>query len=227
MLHDFISSNRDELISRTRAKVSRRPAPPSASSDDREYGVPRFLSQLAEALRLEETALPFSPGAIEAAAGRHGRDLLAMGCTTLDLVHDYGDLGQAITELVLEKSATIDPLEFRTLNRCLDTAIGEAVTEYERLKDEVTAHRDLEQRGRIAHDLRSVLQTALLSFQVVQRGNAGASGNAGARLGRSLVEIRDLIDAIAAEARPAAAAPADWRPTVPEKDVVPKRAPNN
>ncbi len=204
MLHDFIRSNRDELISRTKAQVSAWPWPP-ASSDESDNGVPRFLTQLSETLRLETTAVPFSPTAIAAAAAKHGRDLLAKGFTISQVVHDYGDVCQTITELAVEKRQSISPEEFHTLNRCQDTAIAEAVAEYGRLKVEATSHHDLEHRAQIAHELRNVVQTALLSFRVLKAGKAGATGSTGAVLGRSLVDLRDLADSIASEVRLAAA----------------------
>jgi len=50
MLHEFIALNRDEIISRCRAKVVSRSVPPptDAASD---HGVPVFLDQLVDALR--------------------------------------------------------------------------------------------------------------------------------------------------------------------------------
>lgn len=200
MLYDFVASNREELISRTRAKVASRPWP-SASSEELENGVPLFLTQLAETLRLETTPKPFSPTAIGASAAQHGRDLLAKGYTVSQVVHDYGDVCQAITELAVEKKAAISAEEFHTLNRCLDTAIAEAVTEYARLKEEAASHHESEHRGWIAHELRNIVQTALLSFQVVRAGKVGASGSTGAVLGRSLIDIRDLVDAMVSEVR--------------------------
>ena len=44
-----------------------------------------------------------------------------------------GDICQAVTELALEQHAPITTEEFHTLNRCLDTAIAEAVTEHGRV----------------------------------------------------------------------------------------------
>jgi signal transduction histidine kinase len=203
MLHEFISSNHDELTARARAKVAARPWPP-ASPDELENGVPLFLTQLSETLRLETAAVPFSPTAIGTSAAKHGSDLLARGFTISQVVHDYGDVCQAVTELAVERRAAISPEEFHTLNRCLDTAIAEAVTEYARQKEEATAHHDAERVGRIAHELRNLVQTALLSFQVVKAGKVGASGSTGAVLGRSLVNIRDLVDSIVSEVRLAA-----------------------
>ncbi|HET9594561.1 MAG TPA: HAMP domain-containing sensor histidine kinase [Anaeromyxobacteraceae bacterium] len=203
MLYDFVSANRDELISRTRMKLLARPWP-SASTDELENGIPLFLTQLAETLRLEASLTPFSDSAIGSSASKHGRDLLAMGFTVSQVVHDYGDVCQAITELAVEKRATISSEEFHTLNRCLDTAIAAAVTEYGRLKDEATSHHEVERLGQVAHELRNLIQTALLSFQVVKAGRVGITGSTGGVLGRSLIDIRDLVDSALSEVRLAA-----------------------
>ena len=63
-------------------------------------------------------------------AVQHGQDLLFQGFTVGQVVHDYGDVCQSITDLAVETSAPIGPEDFRTLNRCLDDAIAGAVTEY-------------------------------------------------------------------------------------------------
>ncbi|BDG04765.1 sensor histidine kinase [Anaeromyxobacter oryzae] len=201
MLNVFISSNREELMARAQAAAS---PSPSVSTGELEACVRLFLAQLSETLRLEMTATPFPPTAIGAGAARHGRELLAQGASVSRLVHDYADVCQAITELAAERGATISPEEFHTLNRCLDTALAEAVAEYGRLKEEASSHHDLEHRGRIAHELRNFVQTALLSFQVVKGGKPGASASAVAVLGRSLIDIRDLLDSLVSEVRLAA-----------------------
>src|SRR5581483_6885833 len=68
---------------------------------------------------------------VDTTAGRHGNELLLGGYTVDQVVHDYGDLCQAVTELALEENAAITTAEFRTLNRCLDNAIADAVTAFE------------------------------------------------------------------------------------------------
>ena len=199
MLRDFVQSNREELVSRTRAKVSARPLP-FTSTDDLEQGVSLFLTQLAETLRLDPTASPFLSSAIAAGAARQGRALLALGSTISEVAHGYADVCEAITELAVERRATITPEECHTLTRCLHTAVAEAVSEYARLREEATAHRDLELRGQIAHELRNRLHTALLSLKVLEAGKVGASrGSAGALLARSLAAIGDLADGMASE----------------------------
>jgi hypothetical protein len=198
MLHEFLSSNRSELMSRTSREGS---AGRDLTTPDEaaESGVPLFLTQLAETLRLERTAMPFSPTAIGEGAASHGRDLLAKGFTVARVVHDYGAACQAITELAVEKKAAITPGEFHTLACCLQSAIAEAVTEYGRLKEEAAARRELDRRAQLAHDLRNLVQAAQLSFQVFQAGKAAPSASAGKVLGRSLISIRDLTEGIVSD----------------------------
>src|SRR6187200_59146 len=153
MLYEFIAVNREDIISRTRERVRSR-SWPSVSSREIEYGVPLFLTQLAETLRLEATATPFASDAIGSTAARHGAELLATGFDVTQVVHDYGDICQAITEIALERHAPITVGEFHTLNRCLDMAIAEAVTEHARLTAQRRSEAEIERFARSAHELR-------------------------------------------------------------------------
>ena len=200
MLHEFVTTNRDTIIARTRDKVSARPWP-SASTQELEHGVPLFLTQLSETLRCEATATPFSPTAIGSSAARHGRDLVALGFNVSQVVHDYGDICQAITELALERHAPITTEEFHTLNRCLDTAIAEAVTEHARITAQRTGTEEIERLGQVAHELRNLLGTALFAFRTLKQGAVAINGSTGAVLGRSLMGLRDLIDSTLSEVR--------------------------
>ncbi len=175
MLHEFIAAHRPEIIERTQAQLGRR-AWPSVSALELESGVPLFLTQLSETLRLEASATPYPASAIGDTATVHGRELRALGFTISQVVHDYGDICQAITEIALEKGVPVSVEEFHTLNRCLDTAIAEAVTEHARVTAEARSAEHLEQLGQLNHDLRDLLNTALLAFQSVRRGLLGTGG---------------------------------------------------
>ena len=135
-VYDFIKDNHDEILARTSQRVASRS--PSVPLHDVERGLPLFLTQVSETLRLETSEKPFPTSAIGIAAAAHGRELVESGYTVSQVVHDYGDICQAITELALEHNAPISVKEFHTLNRCLDSAIAEAVTEHAR----VTARHD-------------------------------------------------------------------------------------
>jgi len=203
MLYEFIAANREDIISRTRERVRSRPWP-SVSCREIEYGVPLFLTQLAETLRLEGTATPFAGDAIGSTAARHGAELLATGFDVTQVVHDYGDICQAITEIALERKTPISVEEFHTLNRCLDTAIAEAVTEHTRLTAQKWSVEETERLGHTAHELRDLLNTALLAFHTLKRGTVAINESTAAVLGRNLTGLRDLIDRTLSEVRLAA-----------------------
>jgi hypothetical protein len=152
MMSDFLANNRGELIQRCRTKVAQRPLRHATAEQLRE-GVPTFLDQLIKTLRIEQSSdstdsreisglssgVP-SLSEIGQSAAHHGRTLLALGFSVDQVVHDYGDLCQAITDLAFERDAPFLVDEFRTLNRCLDNAIADAVTEF-------SYQRDLALRG--------------------------------------------------------------------------------
>jgi Histidine kinase-, DNA gyrase B-, and HSP90-like ATPase len=98
-----------------------------------ENGVPLSLSQLSETLRLQTTDAPFPSGAIGDTAKKHGGELLKRGFNVSQVVHHYGDICQAITQTAVEQNVPVTVDEFNTLNRCLDDAIAEAVTEHARI----------------------------------------------------------------------------------------------
>ena len=200
MLHEFINLNRDVIISGTRDRVRSRPWP-SIAPGEVEDGVPLFLTQLSETLRLEATSAPFPPDAIGAAAARHGGDLVRLGFTVSQVVHDYGDICQTITALAVEQRAPISVEEFHTLNRCLDTAIAEAVTEHARQTAETRSAEEVERLGRMAHELRDSLSTAILAFHALKRGAVAVNGSTGAILGQNLMSLRAVVDRTLSEVR--------------------------
>jgi signal transduction histidine kinase len=194
MLHEFITTYREAIIARTREKLTNRPWP-LASTSELENGVPIFLTQLADVLQAEETRTAVDSGeAIAASAARHGAELLGLGFNVSQVVHDYGDICQAITELAIEQQAPITTTEFHTLNRCLDTAIAEAVTEHARVTTQMRSTGEVERLGEIAHELRDILNTSLLAFHTLKRGTVAINGSTGAVLGRSLMDLRDIVD---------------------------------
>ena len=200
MLHEFIAMNRDEIIRRCREKVAMRSVPPPTEAEI-DHGVPVFLNQLADALRLGLTVTP----EIGRSAIQHGHDLLLQGFSVSQVVHDYGDICQAITDLAVDVNAPISTHDFRTLNRCLDEAIAGAVTEYGRGQDQATldgeSARGSERLGFLAHELRNLTNTAIFAFEVLKTGNVGVAGSTGTVLHRSLMGLRKLIGRSLVESR--------------------------
>lgn len=190
MLYEFITLNRDEIIKRCRAKVAARSFPPPSDTEIN-HGVPLFLDQLVEMLQSG-----VGTRAIDEGAARHGHDLFLKEFTVSQVVHDYGDVCQTVTALAVETGAPISTEEFRTLNRCLDEAIASAVTMYERDSHQAHADKATErdsQLGFFVHELRNLVNTAVVAFEVLKSGNVGVGGSTGAVLNRSLLGLRDLV----------------------------------
>jgi signal transduction histidine kinase len=218
VLHEFLSGNRAELVARCRSKVAQRPAPAPRGAEF-EHGIPVFLDQLIRMLRVERSPdLAQSrqvSSELGATAARHGLELLEHGFTVDQVVHDYGELCQAITDLAFERAAPIGIDEFRTLNRCLDNAIADAVTEFSLRRDieaeERNAHTLSERLGSLAHELRNVAHTATLAVTALKAGQMGLGGATGAVLDRSLIRLHGLIDSSLIEVRASAGMPARLR----------------
>ena len=200
MLREFIDLNRELIVSRTGERVRTR-SWPAVAPGEVEYGVPLFLTQLSETFRDETTTAPFPAEAIGASAALHGGELLRLGFTVSQVVHDYGDVCQTITALAVEQHVPISVEEFHTLNRCLDTAIAEAVTEHARVTAERRSAEEMERLGQAAHELRDVLNTAILAFHTLKRGAVAINGSTGAILGQSLMTLREVIDRTLSEVR--------------------------
>jgi len=213
MLHDFIVANREVIIERVKARVRLRTAIKPADAK-LEHGVPLFLTQLAEALT--PAALPATlrlvgardPGkSITDGATLNGHDLLRHGFTMAQVVHGYGDVCQVVTELANETNAAISASDFQVFNRCLDDAIAGAVTAYGHQRERDLVYQGTERLGVFTHEVRGMLSTAILSFDVIKKGMVGLSGSTGAIHARALAGLSALVERSLAEVRLAAGTP--------------------
>ena len=197
MLHKFVTVYREEIIRRCRAKTATRSAP-SPTKVGIDHGVPMFLDELVDELRLGLSPNP----EISKTATQHGHDLLAQGFTASQVVHGYGDVCQAITELGVELNAPISTDDFRMLNRCLDEAIAAAITEYGRERDRATqgeASGENDRLGVLTLELKTSIHTAGVALEMIKAGSIGIAGSTGKVLDRSLLGAHDLIDRLLAE----------------------------
>ena len=200
MLHEFLSAHRAAILERARAKVAARPVP--RATDEEIRGIPLFLDQLIAILR-SATGDPLS---LDDGALLHGVDLLDRGFTVAQVVHDYGGVCQAVTELAVETGAPITAEEFRVFNGCLDEAIAQAVTGYTRQHDQTISDKRREHLGELAHELRNAVAAAGVSFEVIRLGKVGLGGATAGVLARSLQRISSLVDGALADVRLASGA---------------------
>jgi hypothetical protein len=204
MLHEFLTTNCQLLIARCRDKVAKR-FEPTGNLATIDHGVPLFLQQLAETLRGEQNtsvrhadAEPTpAPTEIGRAAALHGAELLRRGFSVDQVVHDYGDVCQCVTALAVEQDVPISTDEFRTLNRCLDNAIADAVASFGSVRQTSMDRQaeTLQQRLVVfSAEHRRLIDIAIQSFSAIKTGNIGISGATGTLLSHALEELRSLTD---------------------------------
>jgi signal transduction histidine kinase len=222
MLHEFLTAKRADLIERCRVKVSKRSAPKEIETE-RAYGIPHFLDQLIETLQAEPERSKKISGAADGSsksalsemgvsASRHGRELSRQGFTVEQVVRDYGDVCQAITDAAFQYDAQIEVDEFRTLNRCLDNAIADSVTEWAYQNNLANADKKVQSSNDrvdfFVYELRKLIHTATLAVIAIKAGKVGIAGATGAVLDRSLIELRNLLGRSLADLRGTAGSPA-------------------
>jgi signal transduction histidine kinase len=203
MLSDFLGVNRDAIVDATHARAARRRDLP-LSRDAAAAGVAIFLDQRSETLRREAggpDAGPASPEAPGDGAATHGGVLRELGFTVSEVVHFYGDICQAVTELAVEQGAAVTVEEFRILNLSLDRAIATAVTEHARLTADRASQDEREHIGQFAHEMRNHVHAALMAFTLLKGGVVAVNGSTGSVLGRSLASLRALVDGALAGVR--------------------------
>ena len=215
VLNDFIFLHRAEIVALTRQKMAVRMAPRPTEAE-METGVPLFLEQLMTVLTAHELRGSVSDPELGRTAANHGASRMRIGFTVDQLVHDYGDVCQAITELAVDLDKTISPDDFRTLNKCLDFAIAQAVTEFERQRTRQQSEQENERTGFLAHELNNLVSTAKLTFHVLKQGKVGVGGSTGAVLERTLNSIADVVDRSVAKVRAATGVFARERVSVSE-----------
>lgn len=208
-MQEFLAQNRADLIERCTAKVAKRQAR-KATSEQLQNGVPLFIRQLESTLRAEAEGRVQDGNQMSGRAGgvkttseigrsaaAHGEQLLKLGYTIDLVVHDYGDLCQAITELAFEREIPFSVSEFHTLNRCLDNAIADAVAAFANESDAENAkqHDEAENKrlGFLVHELRNHLNSASLALRAIEQGALPITGATGAVLKRSMQGMKDLV----------------------------------
>lgn len=222
MLHELLTFHHKELIRRCRAKATKRyePARIPAAID---HGVPLFLQQLVDTLRLDqltpareipEPEVTPTSSQIGRAAALHGAELLSLGYSVDQVVHEYGDVCQSVTEMAVELDAQITVREFRTLNRCLDDAIADAVTSYASAREvSINDQADTlhDRLNAFTDEHRRLVHIAIQSYAAIKTGNVGLTGATGKLLLRTLSELGTLAERTIPEIR-------RWTPTGPVAD---------
>jgi len=195
-LYEFLTENREQIFILCREKV----APDDkhkTRSELLEQGLPLFYSELIAVLTRTQTGNKID----HYGATSHGKESLRLGYSISQVVNAYGAICQSITELAQTKDVSITVKEFQQLNLSLDIAVAEAVTEYQKVRDENVSDEELKRLGYMIHELRNTLVCASLSYRMMQKGQVGTRGSTSQVLSDSLERMSQLMDRGLAEVR--------------------------
>lgn len=201
MLYRFLIQNRKNILARARAKTigisDKKP-----TNEKSERGLPEFYDHLVQELKRESRGYP--KRAVRhhglASTAQHGRELSRLGYTVSQVVHGYGGLCQAITEMAEASEASITAGEFSTLNLNLDMAIAEAVTGFTAQARGEEGESSV-RMGFLVHELRNALAAAIVAQSMVKKGVVAPAGSTNALLERNLRRMRDILDRSFSEVR--------------------------
>jgi signal transduction histidine kinase len=226
-LLEFLRTNEAAILATTEAKAHLLAGPRPAAAQMKR-GLPVFFKQLLDVLArspadpvesevdsagmvraayaADEPAIARAAGRpyeaeVALSAGAYGIELQKSGYTLSHVVHGYGAICQAITELAVAQAVAITTAEFRQLNQCLDTAIAGAVTTFQAQRAEGDNVRETEHLGFLAHELRNALSIVNISLRLIQGGTVGFGGSTGQVLDRALKRINELINRSLTEVR--------------------------
>lgn len=198
MLHSFITDHRDQITAR--ATVLSRGRDPRLHPASPTEEIAAFLTHVSRTLQQGDAPSAEDAESLNAAAELNGAKMLRAGHPIVDVVQSYGDVCQAVTALAAESRVPISAEDFCIFNRCLDDAIGHAVSEYHRITNERRSVGEIQRLGVTAHELRDHLHTAQLSLRALQTsGDVG--GPPGKLLERALVNLAELVERTLSDVR--------------------------
>jgi len=154
------------------------------------------IATAALAAPLKPAVSTFNAVEISRAAALHGAELLRKGYRVDQVVHEYGDLCQAVTELAIELNEPISVDEFRIFNRCLDDAIAASVAGFDAARQHTNGRSQnlpTDFSG-FALEHRRLNDIAIQAFYAIRSGNVGLNGATANLLFQTLGEMQSLAD---------------------------------
>jgi signal transduction histidine kinase len=202
MLYDLMSRHRTEILDQCLRQL--KDQYPERSETELIESLPSFVDQVIDRLR-HDRAQPSdggqSGGSADSTTVKHGLERKRQGFEIGSVVRDYALICEVVSGLAIEYGETPAPREFQLLTRCVDEAIASAVESYRVEERSFEARERAEYLGQLAHELRNAISTALIGFDLVQKGRVAIDGRTGEVVRRALRRSTQLINQTLAEAR--------------------------
>jgi signal transduction histidine kinase len=194
---NFILDHRREIVARACASIALRSSLVQSRPNEIPLFMNLFLSQLVVVL---DNPLKGDTG-IRRSAAIHGASMFALGHDVASVAHDYADISNAITGLIVDTGSEETVEGVFMLNYCVDEAIGAAITSFMAAHDRAQTVAESVRQGMFAHELRNKLSSTSLAFQSIVTGRSPIKGGVAACVTRGLFNLENLIDRSILDAR--------------------------
>lgn len=213
-VHDILTRHHRALVTRAELRAHRRDGSTGSSVGDVDAaagaghsGAPVLLRQLAKAMLGDDHDIH----RLGELAARHGEDLCRQGKPVAEVVHAYGDIGQALNGLARDLQLAVPDDQLWQVQGLLEDSLACALTAYERTR--------VPAAGRIAasartfdHALRHQVQLARLALESSRLDHDLDASLIAGPLGRSIHGLIALLAQRDARERDAAAQTASTGP---------------
>jgi signal transduction histidine kinase len=207
-LHDFMSANRDQLLTLALVKIKEKGA--TGSDEDILAGTPEVFDEIVKALR-RHAGVSAESAVFDDVAGSAGRSRAEHRQRVGLVAYGIGAISASIGELGARKGLRFAAAEYQVFNESIDESTADAIEEYERYQRERQDFEHSKRVGFLAHEIRNSLASAVMAYTTLQRGVMGINSKTGSILGRSLASIENLIRQTLAAVQLEAGAPIDFR----------------
>ena len=165
VLSELIAQRRENIVARFVAHTKARGAAESLPDEQVSNSLAEFLDELVEAVKGEH------PGRSPSATS-HGEQRFNLGYEIGAVVREYGVLRDLLFDVIEESGVDVPVAELRRLAHFFINAIGDSASRYGAARDEELRRRTGEHVAFLAHELRNVLGSVKLGFDLMsERGD--------------------------------------------------------
>jgi signal transduction histidine kinase len=183
-LSEVLLEEREAILAEWRERVTRIPAAVKLDTPALNDHMPRFLRELAEALRRSESGAACDVQSCSA----HGEQRCEDGFDISQVVAEYHMLRVCIHAAVAARGIVIQGESLHTLDRVLDEAIAAAVKTFAERQAAEAQRRREEYLAFVAHDLRTPINAITLAAHLLELRWPGGGPDADTeRIRRTLV----------------------------------------
>lgn len=187
-LTDFVANNKKKII-KTWEKLAVERLGLHLEKSELLNDLPNFLDDLVTALANSSHAWPDLDN-----AHSHGRQRMRLGINMSVLTEEMLIITEAICVVAKQQQRDLSNDEVISLTRALARGTAASINAYSTMRDKELAKQASDHFSFVAHELRTPLQTALMSAALIRETAGKAREESLQKLDRALAQTIELVD---------------------------------